>query len=310
MPTNRSLKATCLSWVAKAGVSPPPRKLLGYHVDATELSLCQAVHLLNANALDQQIANMCLTQPDPALSLRTVASCMQIDKSGTPSSTYCSANGPWAMHSMSSRVAAWKYTCCSCCARKPADSLRHLRSPSDSITQRDQPNAQLLSRTKPSRPVKRGKEREMEITVTIGQQRTKANESAADFNTDCANPTTASLRMFAPLKAGSRHIAASQHPPNRTSHSPDAVPAAPPHSALPLPAIRPQANWPSLCSGIGTRAAGRASRLANRCLLTPRRLSLGCFCRHTCTHLSSHNSEHDILDDAYFELLMRISWSG
>ena len=30
---------TCLSWVAKAGVSPPLRKLLGYHVDATELSV-------------------------------------------------------------------------------------------------------------------------------------------------------------------------------------------------------------------------------------------------------------------------------
>ena len=39
VPTSRSLKATCLSWVAKAGVSPPPRKLLGYHVDATELSV-------------------------------------------------------------------------------------------------------------------------------------------------------------------------------------------------------------------------------------------------------------------------------
>ena len=36
------------------------------------LALCQAVHLLNAKALDQQIANMCLLQPDPALSLRTV----------------------------------------------------------------------------------------------------------------------------------------------------------------------------------------------------------------------------------------------
>ena len=36
------------------------------------LALCQAVHLLNAKALDQQIASMCLTQPDPALSLRTV----------------------------------------------------------------------------------------------------------------------------------------------------------------------------------------------------------------------------------------------
>ena len=30
------------------------------------LALCQAVHLLNAKALDQQIANMCLLQPDPA----------------------------------------------------------------------------------------------------------------------------------------------------------------------------------------------------------------------------------------------------
>ena len=39
VPTSRSLKATCLSWVAKAGVSPPLRKLLGYHVDATELSV-------------------------------------------------------------------------------------------------------------------------------------------------------------------------------------------------------------------------------------------------------------------------------
>ena len=37
------------------------------------LALCQAVHLLNAKALDQQIANMCLIQPDPALSHRTVA---------------------------------------------------------------------------------------------------------------------------------------------------------------------------------------------------------------------------------------------
>ena len=36
------------------------------------LALCQAVHLLNAKALDQQIASMCLTQPDPTLSLRTV----------------------------------------------------------------------------------------------------------------------------------------------------------------------------------------------------------------------------------------------
>ena len=36
------------------------------------LALCQAVHLLDAKALDQQIANMCLLQPDPALSLRTV----------------------------------------------------------------------------------------------------------------------------------------------------------------------------------------------------------------------------------------------
>ena len=36
VPTSRSLKATCLSWVAKAGVSP---QLLGYHVDATELSV-------------------------------------------------------------------------------------------------------------------------------------------------------------------------------------------------------------------------------------------------------------------------------
>ena len=39
VPTSRSLKATCLSWVAKAGVSPPLRKLLGHHVDATELSV-------------------------------------------------------------------------------------------------------------------------------------------------------------------------------------------------------------------------------------------------------------------------------
>ena len=30
------------------------------------LALCQAVHLLNAKALDQQFANMCLLQPDPA----------------------------------------------------------------------------------------------------------------------------------------------------------------------------------------------------------------------------------------------------
>ena len=37
-----------------------------------QVFLCQAVHLLNAKALDQQIANMCLLQPDPALSLRTV----------------------------------------------------------------------------------------------------------------------------------------------------------------------------------------------------------------------------------------------
>ena len=36
------------------------------------LALCQAAHLLNAKALDQQIASMCLAQPDPALSLRTV----------------------------------------------------------------------------------------------------------------------------------------------------------------------------------------------------------------------------------------------
>ena len=42
------------------------------------LALCQAVHLLNAKALDQQIASMCLVQPDPALSLRTVTT------SGTP----------------------------------------------------------------------------------------------------------------------------------------------------------------------------------------------------------------------------------
>ena len=39
VPTSRSLKANSLSWVAKAGVSPPLRKLLGYHVDATELSV-------------------------------------------------------------------------------------------------------------------------------------------------------------------------------------------------------------------------------------------------------------------------------
>ena len=36
------------------------------------LALCQAVRLLNAKALDQQIASVCLTQPDPALFLRTV----------------------------------------------------------------------------------------------------------------------------------------------------------------------------------------------------------------------------------------------
>ena len=37
------------------------------------LALCQAVHLLNAEALDQQFANVCLLQPDPALSLPTPA---------------------------------------------------------------------------------------------------------------------------------------------------------------------------------------------------------------------------------------------
>ena len=37
--------------------------------------VCQAVHLLNAKALDQQIASMCLAQPDPALSPRTVTTC-------------------------------------------------------------------------------------------------------------------------------------------------------------------------------------------------------------------------------------------
>ena len=38
------------------------------------LALCQAVRLLNAKALDQQVAGMCLTQPDAALSLTVTTS--------------------------------------------------------------------------------------------------------------------------------------------------------------------------------------------------------------------------------------------
>ena len=36
------------------------------------LALCQAAHLSNLKAFDKKIADLCLTQPDPNLGLRTV----------------------------------------------------------------------------------------------------------------------------------------------------------------------------------------------------------------------------------------------
>ena len=155
------------------------------------LALCQAVHLLNAKALDQQIANMCLLQPDPALSLRTVTTSelLHADRQiWAPSLTYYNANGPWTMHSMSSHTAAWRYTPCSCFAQERADSPWRLLLPS----------AQPSSRIRRNHPEKRVKGRARGRPAIIGRQRIKASKSAADSNRASAKLTAVSSRMYAP----------------------------------------------------------------------------------------------------------------
>ena len=70
---------------------------------------------------------------------------MPIAKFGAPSSTYCSANGPWTMHSMSSRMAAWKYTPCSCFAQDkqatPSGAAHQACASSSTICQTPSPQA-------------------------------------------------------------------------------------------------------------------------------------------------------------------------
>ena len=94
------------------------------------LALRQAVHLLNAKALDQQIASMCLTQPDPALSLRTVTTSELLHTDRQIWGTivdFCVATGPWTMPSMNSRMAAWRSIRSSCCDPKsPKPCLHYL----------------------------------------------------------------------------------------------------------------------------------------------------------------------------------------
>ena len=125
--------------------------------------------------------------------------CMPTARSGVLFSTSCSENGPWMTPSMTSLMAAWRYTHCSCSAPKPPS--RHRRR---------NPSSEPPDSTKPSRPGKRGKVKAKAIPATTGRHRIKAKQSAADSKTDRASQIMTSLRMYAQLKAAStRSFAAS-----------------------------------------------------------------------------------------------------
>ena len=59
------------------------------------LALCQAAHLSNLKAFDKKIADLCLTQPDSNLGLR---SSPQTESSGPPCQICSHSSGAWTMH--------------------------------------------------------------------------------------------------------------------------------------------------------------------------------------------------------------------
>ena len=164
------------------------------------LALCQAVHLLNAKALDQQIANMCLLQPDPALSLRTVTTSelLHADRQiwGTivdllqrKWSMDDAFHGRMEIHSLLMlRPRTSRQPLAAPPAKRPTNPARSGKRPAPKPPKAEPPR----------KKEKRVKGKERGRHATIGRQRVKASQSAADSNRASAKQTTASSRMYAP----------------------------------------------------------------------------------------------------------------